>query len=367
MAKDIELQEQPYIEDCPPCPTVAPLYLGTFADMAILLMAFFVILLALAVFSPEKLQTMDSVAASISGVQREIEVFQEATAESLVMEQFRSARVEPTVYDIIEEERSDQRPREADPDTSIARSTQTTNALEVVQQRLASQIAEGKVETRIEEDRVVVELLDADASRSETDLYTLEPGQLDREIIEIFLQVATAQSETRGLIEVIDGTELIEASETRDIDTVARTYRDVILALSDEISSGQVTVTREDEEIIIRIPGDQSFPSGSAQLQPNFRSLLENIGDMLLPIPAITRVEGHTDNVPLSFGGRYGDNWDLSSARAASVAEFFLDELYLRPGDIYIMAFADSVPVATNETAEGRASNRRIDIVVSPF
>ena len=77
--------------------------------------------------------------------------------------------------------------------------------------------------------------------------------------------------------------------------------------------------------------------------------------------------EGHTDNVPLSFGGRYGDNWDLSSARAASVAEFFLDELYLRPGDIYIMAFADSVPVATNETAEGRASNRRIDIVVSPF
>ena len=76
-------------------------------------MAFFVILLALAVFSPEKLQTMDSVAASISGVQREIEVFQEATAENLVMEQFRSARVEPTVYDIIEEQRSDQPPREA--------------------------------------------------------------------------------------------------------------------------------------------------------------------------------------------------------------------------------------------------------------
>ena len=87
MSKNVELQDQPRAEDCPPCPTVAPLYLGTFADMAILLMAFFVILLALAVFSPEKLQTMDSVAASISGVQREIEVFQEATAENLVMEQ----------------------------------------------------------------------------------------------------------------------------------------------------------------------------------------------------------------------------------------------------------------------------------------
>ena len=197
MSKKIEIQERPPVEDCPPCPTVAPLYLGTFADMAILLMAFFVILLALAVFSPEKLQTMDSVAASISGVQREIEVFQEATAENLVMEQFRSARVEPTVYDIIEEERSEQRPRDADPDTSPARSTEATNALELVQQRLASQIAEGKVETRIEENRVVVELLDTGAGQSESDSSAAEPGQLDREFIEIFLQVATAQSRQR--------------------------------------------------------------------------------------------------------------------------------------------------------------------------
>ena len=167
MSKNVEIQDQPRAEDCPPCPTVAPLYLGTFADMAILLMAFFVILLALAVFSPEKLQTMDSVAASISGVQREIEVFQEATAENLVMEQFRSARVEPTVYDIIEEQRSDQPPRDADPDTSSERSTQTTNALEVVQQRLASQIAEGKVEARVEENRVVIELLDTGVGQAE--------------------------------------------------------------------------------------------------------------------------------------------------------------------------------------------------------
>ena len=138
--------------------------------------------------------------------------------------------------------------------------------------------------------------------------------------------------------------------------------------MSDEISSGQVNVTREGEEIIIRIPGDQSFSSGSAQLRPNFRSLLDSIGDMLLPIPAITRVEGHTDNVPLSFGGRIWRQLGLVFCPGtASVAEFFLDELYLRPGDIYIMAFADSVPVATNETAEGRALNRRIDIVVSPF
>ena len=365
--KEVELEGNNPESDCPPCQSQAPLYIGTFADMAILLMAFFVIGLALSVFSPEQIRTMDSVAASISGVQREIEVFQEATAENLVMEQFRSGQVEPIVFDIIEEERSDQRPREEQLDINQSRSNEDSNAYEIVEERLASQIAQGKVITRQEDNRVVVEILAPGAGTDQTEALASEPGQLDRELIEILLQVATAQSETQEAIEVIDGTESIQASDTREADTVARIYRDVIAALSNEVSAGQVNVSMEDEEIILRIPGDQSFSSGSAQLRPNFSILLESIGDVLISIPAITRVEGHTDDVPLSFGGRYDDNWDLSSARAASVAEFFLDELYLRPGDIYIMAFGDSVPVASNETAEGRELNRRIDIVVTPL
>ena len=364
---EVELEKSNPESDCPPCSSQAPLYIGTFADMAILLMAFFVIVLALSVFSPEQIRTMDSVAASISGVQREIEVFQEATAENLVMEQFRSGQVEPIVFDIIEEERSDQRPREEQLDINQSQSNENTNAYEIVGERLASQIAQGKVITRQEDNRVVVEILAPDAGTDQTEVSASEPGQLDREFIEILLQVATAQSETQEVIEVIDETESIQASDTREADTVARIYRDVIAALSDKVSAGQVNVSMEDGEIILRIPGDQSFSSGSAQLRPNFRILLESIGDVLISIPAITRVEGHTDDVPLSFGGRYDDNWDLSSARAASVAEFFLDELYLRPGDIYIMAFGDSVPVASNETAEGRELNRRIDIVVTPL
>ena len=364
---EVELDHDSRNSECLPCPPQAPLYLGTFADMAILLMAFFVIVLALAVFSPEQIRTMDSVAASISGVQREIEVFQEATAENLVMEQFRSGQVEPIVFDIIEEERTDQTPLDQQLDTDTARSIENTNAYEIVEERLASQIAQGKVITRQEDNRVVVEILAPGAGTDQTEALASQPGQLDRELIEIFLQVATAQSETQGVIEVIDGTESIQASESREANTVARIYRDVLAALSNEVSAGQVSVSLEDGEIILRIPGDQSFSSGSAQLRPNFRILLESIGDVLLPIPAISRVEGHTDDVPLSFGGRYDDNWDLSSARAASVAEFFLDELYLRPGDIYIMAFGDSVPIASNETAEGRELNRRIDIVVTPL
>ena len=85
-----------------------------------------------------------------------------------------------------------------------------------------------------------------------------------------------------------------------------------------------------------------------------------------MPLNGISRVEGHTDNVRLPFGGRYSDNWDLSSARAAAVTEYLLDELYVRAGDIYLTALADTVPITGNDTAAGRALNRRIEIVFTP-
>ena len=156
---EVGLEKNKPESDCPPCQSQAPLYIGTFADTAILLMAFFVIVLALSVFSPEQIRTMDSVAASISGVQREIEVFQEATAENLVMEQFRSGQVEPIVFDIIEEERSDQRPRDEQLDIDQSRSNENSNAYNIVEERLASQIAQGKVITRQVDNRVVVEII----------------------------------------------------------------------------------------------------------------------------------------------------------------------------------------------------------------
>ena len=85
-----------------------------------------------------------------------------------------------------------------------------------------------------------------------------------------------------------------------------------------------------------------------------------------ITIAPITRVEGHTDNTPLSFGGRFRDNWDMSSGRAAAVADFFLDQLYLVQGDVYITAYSDTRLVASNDTSQGRSQNRRIELVVTP-
>ena len=124
MAKNkIPTPDEP-IEECPPCPQVAPLYLGTFSDMAILLMAFFVILISIAIVTPEKYRILEESMASTFGVQREVPLFQEATAENVIMEQFRSAQVDPQVFDIIQEERTDEPQPESEPDVALERSTE---------------------------------------------------------------------------------------------------------------------------------------------------------------------------------------------------------------------------------------------------
>jgi chemotaxis protein MotB len=353
--------------DCPRCLPVAPLYLGTFSDMAILLMAFFVILLSIASFTARKYEVIQEQMQSTFGVQTQVEAYQEATADNIVADQFRSAQVTPQVFDIVEEERTDTPPRDIPPSTSQDRSVASENALEIVQQRLARQLAEGKVETRIEDNRVVVVIAESGAGDEDQDREADGRGRIDQELIEIYLQVAAAQSETSGVVEIEDGTQSTTRGSGRsEADTVAAVYREVLNSLSEEIGSGSVTVRRDGENIIITVGSDQSFASGSAQIQDSAIGLFRRIGETLMPISGITRVEGHTDNESLSFGGRFRNNWDLSSARAAAVADFFLDELYLIPGGVYITAYSDTRPIASNDNSQGRSQNRRIELVVTP-
>ena len=76
------------------------------------------------------------------------------------------------------------------------------------------------------------------------------------------------------------------------------------------------------------------------------------------------RVEGHTDNVPIAFSDRFISNWDLSAARAASVASFFSESVGVDMARMKVAGFADTKPQDTNETRAGRAVNRRIEIIV---
>lgn len=106
------------------------------------------------------------------------------------------------------------------------------------------------------------------------------------------------------------------------------------------------------------------FPSGSAQLNPKSLKFLDGVAERLMSaIPThLIHIEGHTDNSPIT--GRYPSNWELSSARACTVVRHFVNQHRFAPTDLAAVGYADSRPVTTNSTAENRAKNRRIDIIL---
>ena len=81
-------------------------------------------------------------------------------------------------------------------------------------------------------------------------------------------------------------------------------------------------------------------------------------------VGGLVKIEGHTDNVNVGFGSRYKSNWDLSSARSAAVADYILSTTNLEAGNVSVAGFADSKPIASNDNADGRSRNRRIEVIV---
>ncbi len=117
------------------------------------------------------------------------------------------------------------------------------------------------------------------------------------------------------------------------------------------------------KEIVLRIPADYLFDEGSYIPNPKYLPLLKKVEKILLRLKAPIRIEGHTDSKPIYRYPLIVDNWDLSLLRALTVAKYFIDWGF--PEDkISIAGYADTEPVAPNRTPEGRAKNRRIDIVI---
>jgi len=124
-----------------------------------------------------------------------------------------------------------------------------------------------------------------------------------------------------------------------------------------------VRMRREGLAIILRSSGRISmFDSGSAEIKPEFLPILNKIAEELIKIPNEIRIEGHTDNRPINTP-RYPSNWELSTARAASVARYLVRK-GIDPKRISIAGYGELKPIASNDTPEGRARNRRVEILI---
>jgi chemotaxis protein MotB len=117
--------------------------------------------------------------------------------------------------------------------------------------------------------------------------------------------------------------------------------------------------------MVVELPDNILFESGEAELKEAGRQALSEVVDVLRTIERREfQVAGHTDNVPIR-SRRFPSNWELSTARAVSVAKFMI-ERGLDPSRISAAGHADTAPVASNDTPEGRAQNRRIEIILLP-
>ena len=138
----------------------------------------------------------------------------------------------------------------------------------------------------------------------------------------------------------------------------------MVETLSDEINSGALDLVMEADSIRVRIRESDSFPSGSAALQRQFFPILGRIAKVLEKAEGRIIVAGHTDNVPISTG-YYPSNWVLSAARAANVVHHLAEDRKADPTRMEIRAYADTQPIAPNDSVENRAKNRRVEIIIN--
>jgi len=380
----VQQPSAPPAEECPPCKGGAPAWMATFADMATLLMAFFVLLLSFAEVSVPKYKQIAGSLRSAFGVARIVPKISLPTATSLVKQEYTPALAEPTVID-----QKRQRSEDITQEFIVKKTEEgvadfkTQEEFRSVQEALAEQIEQGQVSVRLEDDKVVVELLSDSASggQGKTDSGKGAGGPISQTTIEVASKVVDLQSMVSTEIEVrkqqlasgakagglqsdADSNSSSGGSADQRRQDIDDQYQQIRVALAADIQMGLAEVERDGDRIIVRLASQGSFISGSADLQPGFAGLLTRVGNSLSATSGKVRVEGHTDNVPVAFSERFNSNWDLSAARSASVADFFAQNSELDQGAITVAGFADTRPIDTNNTAAGRTRNRRIEVIV---
>ena len=133
--------------------------------------------------------------------------------------------------------------------------------------------------------------------------------------------------------------------------------------LQKEIQDGKIEISMEPRGLVVSLKQAAFFSSGTDLIDSNTMPVIGKLADALNAVSNPLRIEGHTDSVPIHTS-RFRSNWELSAARAISMMELLASQFNVDRSRIGIVGFADNAPEASNDTPEGRARNRRVDIVI---
>jgi len=175
-------------------------------------------------------------------------------------------------------------------------------------------------------------------------------------------QLAQAAQSAADAAEKSDSTKKSQAEAEAE---ATKAEDELKIALKQEIGKGLVEVSRDKDKVIVTVGSGGAFRSGSADLTEEAQSIMKRIAGTNSEGDSEITVSGHTDDVPLIFGSRYRDNWDLAAARSASVVQSLSADNLITNNRLEAISYGESRPLESNDTSAGRAKNRRIEIEIN--
>lgn len=397
--------EEKKCEECPKCPPVgAPAWMATFADMATLLMAFFVLILSFAEFNSPKFKMISGSLKNAFGVQRINPVVEQPRGTTVLELKF-SPNPEKAVTEDSKEKTTNKDQRKVQNNESLDGDQEKTKGednrngeadrtdkADQQAQEMAKAIQEalqsGQIQVDVEDGEVVMkfnenppndqemlseQLKDAEQALQKAEQQTgqstdgVKMAGLAEQMEELVQMAQTAQDAQMQQTEGKDGQQ--GGSDGSDPDAIKRKAElnesQLRIALRQEIADGLVQVETRDDKVFITVGSGGSFESGSSDMTAQAREIMNRIAFSSMTDSGKITVTGHTDDVPIGAGSEFRDNWDLAAARSASVVREMINTGLIDPRQLSAVSMGESAPIADNTTADGREKNRRIEIEIT--
>lgn len=188
---------------------------------------------------------------------------------------------------------------------------------------------------------------------------------LSKNIADLRQKVAALEGENAALKDEIAN---LKKAKEEEVQKTSKTYEELLDKMKHEISQGQVTISELKGKLTVNMVDAVLFDSGKAEIKPEGLVVLQKVVDIVKNIKdKAIRIEGHTDNDQIggALAKKYPTNWELSAARAINVTRY-LQQQGIDPLNLSAIAYGEFKPVAGNDSREGKAKNRRIEIILVP-
>ena len=386
----VEGREEEEEEECPKCPPAgAPAWMATFADMATLLMAFFVLILSFAEFNVPKFKQISGSLKNAFGIQRIVPVVEQPKGTTVLSLDF-SPSPAPSVTKNLTQQTTDAEQKNLDlkseideGDSAKSNSKETLDAKDLSEE-IKNNVSSKDVKVETVNDKVLVSVNTDDKTSKEISKLikdTVDAVEKAREntgatetdvliggINQDIQKMASATIENKVLKDQVNNLEKQSSDSEKNIQDKTKKAEfsedQLRVALKQEIGQGLAEVQREKDRVVVTVGSAGAFSSGSAKLTKKAREIMQKIAKVSGKGAGQINVSGHTDDVPLIFGGQYRDNWDLAAARASSVVQELAKANTIPSDKLRAISFGETRPIEQNDTKQGREKNRRIEIEI---